>query len=145
MKQVLIGLGTVATVFALVLVRYQQEFLFYDPLLSFFEGTYLNSDELPGINPIALIINTSLRYWLNSALSILLLVLVFRSSEIYKLALLIYACAFLVLIILFTIAILNYSSGLTMWLFYIRRFLIQPVFILILVPAFYYQRIQRKK
>ena len=145
MKRVVTGFGVVVAVVALVLVRYYEEFLFYDPLLPFFEGLYLNAEKLPVIHPAKLLLSVSLRYWLNSALSVLILVLLFRSSEIYKLALLIYSCAFLILIAVFTAMLCNYSSGLSMLLFYVRRFLIQPVLILILIPAFYYQRIQSKK
>ena len=145
MKQVLRGLWVGLAVVALILVRYQQDVLFYDPLRFFFEGLYLNAQELPVINSLKLLLNVSLRYWLNSALSIVILVLLFRSSEIYKLALLIYASAFMILILLFTVLILNYSAGMSMLLFYVRRFLIQPVFILILVPAFYYQRLRSSK
>ena len=38
----------------------------------------------------------------------------------------------------------QFSSG-EMIFFYVRRFLIQPMFLLILVPCFYYQEIQYKK
>ena len=53
--------------------------------------------------------------------------------------------AFLILGLLFWV-LLNYELSLGYRLtFYIRRFLIHPLFLLILLPAFYYQKLKMRK
>ncbi|RXG25039.1 exosortase F system-associated membrane protein [Leeuwenhoekiella marinoflava] len=130
---------------ALICVRFWQGQLFYDPLLLFFEGVYLSSEKLPELNFGRLLINTSGRFWLNSVLSLSILFLLFRKRGIVKISLLVYLAAFLTLLISFALVVLNYTSEYSLLLFYIRRFLIQPILLLILVPAFYYDRIRSEK
>jgi len=51
---------------------------------------------------------------------------------------------FLLLIIAFVTIIGIYDAQWSMLLFYVRRFLIQPILLLVLVPAFYYQKLLSK-
>ena len=133
-----------AAIFCLIAIRYWQGQLFYDPLLHFFKGEYLQSVSLPELDALKLYLHVILRFWLNSALSILILVVLFPKKEIFRIALLLYGCLFLLLIIAFVTIIGIYDAQWSMLLFYVRRFLIQPILLLVLVPAFYYQKLLSK-
>ncbi|RXG12692.1 exosortase F-associated protein [Leeuwenhoekiella aestuarii] len=129
----------------LIGVRFWQEQLFYDPLLVFFEGVYLNAEKLPDLDFRKLLISISARFWLNSTLSLSMLFLLFRKSGIVKISFLVYLVVFILLLVGFALVVLNYTSECSLLLFYIRRFLIQPILVLILVPAFYYHKIRSEK
>jgi len=144
LKKILSAILVLLLVLGLVSVRYWETTLFYDPLLVFFEGAYLNATRLPKLDFFSLLLNISLRYWLNSALSILTLVVLFPRKGIFKISLLLYVALFVLLIIAFGVIVMIYDQHLSMLLFYVRRFLIQPIFLLVLVPAFYYHHVLSK-
>jgi len=144
LKKILSAILVLLLVLGLVSVRYWEAALFYDPLLVFFEGAYLNATRLPKLDFFSLLLNISLRYWLNSALSILTLVVLFPRKGIFKISLLLYVALFVLLIIGFSVIVMTYDQHLSMLLFYVRRFLIQPIFLLVLVPAFYYHHVLSK-
>jgi len=128
----------IALFVCLALIRWYETLLFYDPLLSFFK-TDFNSIPFPEIAIGKLMGYTSLRYWLNTIISLVILFVAFRETKIIKFSLLLYSIAFVILMLIFMI-LLNSETPQNMFLFYIRRFLIQPLFVLILLPAFYYFR-----
>ena len=142
MKYLIKVAAVILVVVAFVLIRIYQESLFYDPFIRFY-GLYYHDMNPPEVNALALIINTSIRYWLNSLLSIGLIYVLFRNKNALRFSMFFYGSAFLLLIIAFSITYYQLSPKLYMIFFYIRRFLIQPIFILLLLPAFYYQQINQ--
>jgi len=122
----------------LVCIRIYEADLFYDPLLLFFSSD-LAILPLPELDLWKLIGSTSLRFLSNTLLSILILWIVFRNCEVVKVSLLLYGILFAVLMLLFFILLKTTAVGDHLPLFYARRFLIQPLFLLILLPAFYVQ------
>lgn len=125
--------------FALVCIRAFENQLFYDPFLDYFKTNFQLID-LPVINNFKLFSGLLFRYLLNSLLSIAVLYLVFRDVEIIKFSAIIYLILFVVLIISFFIALIYFGETNKMMLFYIRRFLIQPIFLLLFLPGFYMQK-----
>ena len=123
----------------LMMIRYYEEALFYDPFISFFKSDYKNLS-LPPFDTLKLIFNIALRYVLNTLLSLAILWIIFKDKGIIKFSLLLYSLVFVVLLGAFTYFIFNDNAQTYLSLFYIRRFLIQPLFILILLPAFYFQK-----
>ena len=124
----------------LLLVRAFEDRLFYDPLLDYFHGDY-KILPLPEMDFLALLGGVAFRYFLNAIISMAIIWLVFRDKGIMKLSLLIYGLLFIVFAIIFSFIV--YTSKGTdhmLLLFYVRRFLIQPIFLLILLPAFYFQK-----
>ncbi len=124
----------------LAAVRYLERYLFYDPLLAYFDLGYLNGEELPAIHQFHFFLSAAFRYWLNTLLSLLLLYLIFLETSILKFSFLFYGSAFLILMVLYAILIADFDPEHYLRLFYVRRLLIQPVFIILLLPAFYYQK-----
>jgi len=133
----------VVLVLLLVLVRVFQNSLFYDPFIAFFKR-FVYSPTLPEFDSLKLCFNVFLRYLLNAILSLSLLYVVFKSKVLLKFATLFYAIAFAVLMPVFVILLFQLTENNVMPFFYIRRFLIHPIFILILLPAFYYQQLNKR-
>ena len=128
----------------LMLIRAYEDVLFYDPLLEYFKMDYKNMP-LPKMDILQLQLGVFFRYLLNTIISLSILWLVFRDKDIIKLSLVLYALLFVVLFAAFSYIIYT-SEGVTdqFMLFYVRRFLIQPLFLLILLPAFYFQKYKFK-
>lgn len=123
----------------LVLIRAFEDSLFYDPFLDYFKGQYYNLP-LPKIENIQLILGFFFRYFLNTALSLALIYIMFKDIDAVKFASVLYLIFFVILLAAFFFILLNNGETHKMALFYIRRFLIQPIFLLLFLPAFYYQK-----
>jgi exosortase F-associated protein len=79
---------------------------------------------------------------LNSGISLGILCLIFRDKSIAKFAGLIYFTAYIFLITAFIYFVINPKKEDYYLFFNIRRFLIQPLILVILLPAFYYNKIR---
>lgn len=143
-KAVKIGLILMSFIL-LALVRMFQEELFTDPFLNFYKGNYLQK-EPPAIDQLSLYLNTTFRYFLNTIISLFAIWVAFQKKSVLKFSLVFYGVAFVVLMLTKLILINQLTPELYSTLFYVRRFLIQPLFVIILLPAFYYQhKIQKEK
>lgn len=120
----------------LVLIRYFETRLFYDPLLAFFKTEHLEQ-RLPNFEFWKLMGFITLRFWINSILSLIIIKVIFKDKNIVRFSALLYFIFFLVLSVLF-VFLLYSSPDNYLPLFYVRRFLIQPILVLLLVPAFYF-------
>jgi exosortase F-associated protein len=120
----------------LVSVRLFQDMLFYDPLIAFFKA---NAKILPELDSLKLFLSLSLRFLINTLLSLGILAVLFKDRGVVKLSAILYVIFFIVLIVAFCLVLEQNKPNLLM-LFYIRRFLIQPLFLILFVPAFYYQK-----
>lgn len=137
-----IGLS-ILLIFLLALIR-SFETLFYDPFLEYFKSDYMGK-AFPEYNSLKLFFNLFLRYALNSLISLAIIQVLFKDFMLTKFAGILYSVFFLILILAF-FSILNFSDETNnLLLFYVRRFLIQPLFLLLFVPAFYYQNKISKK
>lgn len=123
----------------LMLIRFFENELFYDPLLTFFRYNH-SLIPLPEFNGTLLLLHVGFRFWLNTAISLAILWFVFFEFELIRFSAIIYALFFTVLIIIYSFLIQSSEVGPHMPLDYVRRFLIQPLLLLILLPAFYFQK-----
>tara|TARA_R100000306_G_scaffold5939_9_gene8396 strand:+ start:19927 stop:20352 length:426 start_codon:yes stop_codon:yes gene_type:complete len=139
MNRIVAILIVLAALVALVGVRFFEEELFYDPLIGFFKSDYANQT-LPSFNTYKLVLSISFRYLLNTCFSLVILWVVLKKWDVLKLSVILYSILFCVLTTVYLILLFNYEEGNYLTLFYVRRFLIQPLFLLILLPAFYFQR-----
>lgn len=123
----------------LIAVRTFENTLFYDPFLSYFKKEYAHLP-LPQINPIKLFLSMGFRFYLNSMLSIALMYVLFKDTKFTKFSFLLYMILGSVLMISFFFVLVFFGEENKLTLFYIRRFIIQPIFLILFIPAFYYQR-----
>jgi len=127
----------------LAFIRAWEDSLFYDPLLDYFKIDY-SALPLPPIDQQLLFINLLFRFALNTLLSLAIIYLLFRNMELTKFAFVLYVAFFIILIVTFFIVI-NYFADSKSMVFYVRRFLIQPLLLILFIPAFYFQENVAKK
>lgn len=126
----------------LVAIRAFEDYLFYDPYLTFFENDYLYMDN-PRREIAKLVFYTSLRYLLNTLASLGILYLIFNDKAMIKFSVLLYVIAYALLLIPFLYFVINPRQEDYYLFFNIRRFLIQPIGLILLFPAFYYYKLNR--
>lgn len=125
----------------LVAVRAFEGQLFYDPFLIYFEGDYIESP-LPEFDGLQLFFGLSFRFFLNTILSLGIIYAVFKDKGMISFASILYLILFVILIAAFFCILHFFKNQENLLLFYVRRFLIQPLFLILFLPAFYYQKLK---
>ena len=134
---------TIIIVICFGIIRAFENQLFYDPFLVYFESDYI-SLPFPKVDFFRIFGGLLLRYFLNTILSLALIYSLFNDIETIKFSSFLYTFFLLLLFAMFFIILKFYPEG--SWiLFYVRRFIIQPIFVLLFIPAFYYQQQNLKK
>lgn len=123
----------------LVVVRAYGSKLFYDPFIKYFMNDYL-SLPAPDFGTVKLFAGIFMRYFINALISIAIIYLAFQKRTLVIFSIKFYIAAFFVLSIVYYLLLKTGFENGHLLGFYVRRFLIHPVFVLILLPAFYYQR-----
>lgn len=126
----------------LMAIRGFEDLLFYDPYLTFFESDYLYMDN-PRREVAKLVLFTTLRYLLNTLASLGILYFIFNDKAMIKFSVIIYVIAYVLLLIPFLYFVINPLQEDYYLFFNIRRFLIQPIILILLLPAFYYYQLNR--
>ncbi|MBL4568506.1 MAG: exosortase F system-associated protein, partial [Flavobacteriaceae bacterium] len=85
------------------------------------------------------------RYVLNSLISLAIIYVAFKNIKHVKFAGFFLMLAFMILIFVFVYLLREKFEAGYLFPFYIRRFLIHPMFLLLLLPAFYYQTLRRRE
>jgi len=134
---------TIIVVFCFGIIRTFESLLFYDPFLYYFDSDFKNLP-FPEVDVLRLLAGLFFRYFLNTILSLILIYAIFLDREILKFSTFIYVFFLVILFGMFFI-ILNCFPDANWLLFYVRRFIIQPIFVLLFIPAFYYQQQNIKK
>ncbi|WP_395074360.1 exosortase F system-associated protein [Flavobacterium sp.] len=126
-----------------VIVRTFENQLFYDPFLEYFKSEI--PLVYPKFEPVKLYFSLFIRYLINAIISILVLYVIFKDLNLFKFSMFLYVLFFIILTIGFYICLNYFDENHKMILFYIRRFIIQPIFILIFIAGFYFQNQSEKK
>ncbi|NRB83748.1 MAG: exosortase F system-associated protein [Winogradskyella sp.] len=129
-------------ILVLIAIRGFEGVLFYDPYLTFFENDYLYIDN-PRREVAKLVLFTSLRYLLNTLASLGILYLIYNDKIMIKFSVVLYALAYVLLLIPFLYFVINPRQEDYYLFFNVRRFLIQPIGLILLLPAFYYYKLNR--
>lgn len=129
-------------ILVLIAIRGFEDELFYDPYLTFFENDYLYIDN-PRREVAKLLFFTSLRFLLNTLASLGILYFIFQDKIMIKFSVVLYVIAYVVLLIPFLYFVINPKQEDYYLFFNIRRFLIQPIGLILLLPAFYYYKLNR--
>ena len=123
----------------LALIRIVEESLFYDPYLDYFKSDFINLP-LPIVDKLHLFLSLLFRYSLNTIVSIAFIQIAFKDINFTKFAVVLYGLLFIILIIALWVVLGFYANENKMELFYIRRFLIQPLFLLLFIPGYLIQK-----
>lgn len=130
-------------IIGLVLIRLNQELLFYDPLLHYFKSNYNRINPLE-INIPKHLFSITVRYWMNAILSIGIIYLLFEKKKYIKITTIIFLIGWLIFLPIYYLFIDTEFEYSLMIGFYIRRFLIQPIIGIILILALFYLEKIRK-
>ncbi|MBZ4036252.1 exosortase F system-associated protein [Flavobacterium sp. 17A] len=136
-------LGAIGIVLCFALVRLFEYTLFYDPFLNYFKNDFNNSP-YPIVETGKLFFGLFFRYFLNSALSLILIYILFQNRDMLKFSAILYVLFLIVLLGMFFV-VLEFFPNAGWLLFYVRRFIIQPLLVLLFIPGFYYQLQNSKK
>ena len=117
--------------------------LFYDPLDAFFKGEF-QGQQLPEMIKGKLLLHTCLRSVTTGIISVLIINFWFNDRSKTQLTVFILAGTTNLFFILFWLIIGLDEPPLEV-LFYLRRFLIQPLILILLIPAFYYEKRSAKR
>jgi exosortase F-associated protein len=99
---------------------------------------------MPQINIWHLIVDMLFRYVLNSLVSLGVIWVLFERKDYLKFTGFFLMLAFMILIIVFVILLKGQFESGYLLPFYVRRFIIHPIFLLLLLPAFYYQKLSNR-
>ncbi|APD07874.1 hypothetical protein UJ101_02374 [Flavobacteriaceae bacterium UJ101] len=127
----------------LVLIRLNQESLFYDPLLHYFKSNYDKTNFLE-IDVAKHLFSVSIRYWINTFLSVGIIYLLFEKKKYIKISGIVFLVGWLIFLPLYYLFIDTQFEYSLMIGFYVRRFLIQPIIGIILILALFYLEKIRK-
>ena len=127
-------------VLLLVAVRIFQYDLFYDPFLYYFKNSYLDGNGLPEFEWVKMTLFLILRFSINTVISLTIIYTLFKNKELMKFSIATYAVALIILLPVYYYYISIEFEGGYLAAFYVRRFLIQPLLLFLLVPAFFYQQ-----
>ena len=136
----LLRIGVTFLLFGLLfLIRAFETDLFYDPLIEYFQNDYLYRS-IPEINHWKLIVDMLFRYVMNSLITLGIIYMIFWQKSYLKFSGFLLMISFMLMIVIFSMLLrTKFESG-YLFPFYIRRFMVHPIFLLILLPAFFYHK-----
>lgn len=122
----------------LILVYVFQLQLFYDPFQVIIPNNV--ADLNLEINTSAYILSKVLRYILNDGFALLLIWGLFGNKRYMRFAMLVFLLGLVVLLPLYLVLTLHYYTSAYAFLNHLHRLVLNPVLMMLLIPAFYYQR-----
>lgn len=143
-QRVFSSVATVLLIIGIVLIRYFEVPLFQDSLNDYFHSDFQNIP-IPDIGLWETVVSTSLRFLMNMVLSLWILWFLYKSEDYINASLWVYLFAFIILIIAFIALMQLNGQWVKMALFYVRRFLIHPLLLFILVAGCYFLKTRNKK
>ena len=132
---IIVSLG----IFGLIGVRMVEDRLFYDPFLDYVH--LANKDAVfPDFVWFKLVLNYLFRFLLNLILSAVVVHFIFRNKQWTVQAMVLMLIVFAITFPLYLYAISTKFEIGYLFSFYMRRFVIQPLILLLIIPMFYYRK-----
>ncbi|SHK12724.1 exosortase F system-associated membrane protein [Epilithonimonas mollis] len=126
-------------VLGLIAIRGIEDHFFYDPFLIFFKSANHSAD-FPNFVWGKLILNYLLRFTLNTFFSLVIIHFIFQNSKWTKEALILMLLVFVIVFPIYLYCIYDRFQFGYLFSFYVRRFVIQPLTVILLIPIFYYRK-----
>ncbi len=126
-------------VFGLIGVRFVEEKIFYDPFLDFFHEANKKAN-FPDFLWTKLILNYLFRFVLNLLLSVTIIYFIFKRKDWAIQAALLILLVFAITFPIYLYCIYTQFDTGYLFSFYMRRFVIQPLILLLIIPLFYYRK-----
>lgn len=126
-------------IFGLIAVRMLEDVLFYDPFQAFFHLANKHA-AFPDFDWIPLVLNYLFRFSLNLILSAAIIQLIFQNKQWTLQAIVLIVIVFLITFPIYLYCIYTKFEVGYLFSFYMRRFVIQPLILLLIIPLFYYRK-----
>lgn len=123
----------------LVGVRMLEDKIFYDPFLNFFHEAIQNAD-FPAFEWGKLIFSHLLRFVLNLFFSCIIIHFMFKNKEWTIQGAVLITIIFAITFPIYLYCISDRFEIGYLFSFYMRRFVIQPLILLLIIPLFYYRK-----
>ena len=131
-------------VFGLIGVRILEDQIFYDPLINYFHIANKHA-HFPDFEWFKVIINYVLRFGFNLILSAIIIHFIFKNKDWTVQAVILMLIIFAITLPIYLYCIdTKFEIG-YLFSFYIRRFVIQPLILLMIIPLFYYRKLLLSK
>lgn len=128
-----------AGILGLVSVRFLEDKIFYDPFLAFFKGDYKVA-QIPEFLWGKLIISHFFRFFLNLFFSAVVIHFMFLNKKWTLQAVVLITVAFLFFFPIYLWCLYTKMEIGYLFTFSVRRFVIQPIILLLIIPIFYYRK-----
>lgn len=129
----------VAGIMGLISIRVIQDQLFYDPFLNYFHEAN-RSAVFPDFESAKLILSHFFRFLLNLICSALIIHGFFLNKKWTLQGVIMICIVFAITLPVYLYGVLNKFEIGYLFSFYMRRFVIQPLILLLVIPMFYYRK-----
>lgn len=126
-------------ILGLIGVRSVQNDLFYDPFLDFFKSADKKAI-FPAFEWLPLILNHFFRFLLNAFFSVMIIHFLFLNKKYTFQALILMLIVFAITLPIYLFCVYTKFEIGYLFSFYMRRFVIQPLILLLIIPLFYYRK-----
>ena len=128
-----------AGILGLISVRFLEDKIFYDPFLEFFKADYKVA-QVPDFIWGKLMLNHFFRFALNLIFSAIVVHFMFLNKKWTIQAVFLMAVAFLFFFPIYLWCLYSKMEIGYLFTFSVRRFVIQPIILLLIIPIFYYRK-----
>lgn len=128
-----------AGILGLVSVRFLEDKIFYDPFLEFFKADYKIA-QVPDFIWGKLMLSHFFRFALNLVFSAIVVHFMFLNKKWTIQAVFLMAVAFLFFFPIYLWCLYSKMEIGYLFTFSVRRFVIQPIILLLIIPIFYYRK-----
>ena len=142
--KILNWLFVIAGIFGLIGIRMLEDQLFYDPFLQYFHEANKNAS-FPDYATSKLLVNYLFRFLLNLFFSTIIVYFIFKNKEWTLQAIILMLLLFALTLPIYWYCIHTKFEIGYLFSFYMRRFVIQPLTLLLIVPLFYYRKEMMRK
>lgn len=127
----------------LIVIYVFQRQLFFDPFDDFFYDP--QEPSYPVFKTFPYVFSKVLRYTLNDGFALLIIWGLFMNKKYMQFAVFIFAIGLFILLPIYLILVLNFFESTYTFLNHMHRLVLNPVLMMLLIPAFYYQRSLKQK
>ncbi|MPS74692.1 MAG: exosortase F system-associated protein [Chryseobacterium sp.] len=126
-------------VLGLIGIRGLEDRIFYDPFLQFFKSAD-QSAVFPNFIWGKLVLGYLLRFALNAFFSLWIIQFLFQNKEWTRQAFILILLVFMMVFPIYLYCIYDKFQFGYLFSFYVRRFVIQPLTVILIIPIFYYRK-----
>lgn len=130
-------------VLGLVLVYVFQNQIFYDPFINYLVNP--QNPVIPNYVGWKYVASKALRFLLNDGFALMVIWGLFKKESYIRFAVIVFFIGFLILLPIYLFLAINYYIETQSFLNHLHRLVLNPVLMMLLIPAFYYQQSLEKK